>query len=239
MKNPEFLSPNPELEQAKSLLKSAFGILPEETYFPDNHEIKQDFITAHEDEDRAIQQEVEKILDSIPKEEKIFVIQRLGLAHAIHNIPALMARGFDHYLAQIKPTENRPDFMKDSYNFKRNAEVALRNKDKIAQQRAQLQEQGQNNLHGLVLSVDAHADFEDREGLLQKFFPSLEQLKQLGITRIVLLDEAAPSVSSKQQSRIDNPPQDWDKSKIFSTLREYKNSGFSVTAFGVDPRQEK
>lgn len=239
MKNPEFLSVNPEVEQVKSLLKSAFGILSEESYFPEDHEIKQNLITAYEDTDRSIQQEVEKILDSLPKEEKIFVIQRLGLAHAIYNMPTLMSRGFDNYLAQIKPTENRPDFMKGSYNFERNAEVVLRNKNEIAQQRAKLQEQGKDNLHGLVLSVDAHADFEDKEGLLQKFFPSLEQLRQLGITRIVLLDEAAPSASPRQQTRIDNPPQDWDKSKIFSTLREYKNSGLNVNAFGVDPRQEK
>jgi hypothetical protein len=239
IENPEFLSPNPELERARGLLKSAFNILPEESYFPDKHEIRQDLITAHEDKDRAIQQEVENILDSIPREEKIFVIQRLGLAHAIHNISSLMRRGFDHYLAQVPPADSRPDFMRDSYNFRRNAEVALRNQEEIETQRAQLLERGQENSHGVVLSVDAHADFEDREGLLQKFFPSLEQLRQLGITRIVLLDEAAPSASSIQQTRIDNPPRDWDKSKIFSTLREYKNSGFSVTAFGVDPRKEK
>jgi len=237
--NPEFLSPNPELEKAKSLLKSAFHILPEESYFPDKHEIRQGLITAHEDVDLAIQQEVEKILDSIPKEEKIFVIQRLGLAHAIHDIPSLMRLGFDHYLAQIPPTDSRPDFMQGSYNFTRNAEVALRHQEDIEAQRARLLERGQENLRGIVLSVDAHADFEDKEGLLQKFFPSLDQLKQLGIARIVLLDEAAPSASPRQQSRIDSQPQAWDKSKIFSTLREYKNSGFSVTAFGVDPRQEK
>ena len=120
MENPEFLSSNPELEKAKGLLKSVFSILPEESYFPDNHGIRQDLKTAHEDIDRSIQQEVEKILDSLPKEEKFFVIQRLGLAHAIHNMPTLMTRGFDNYLAQIKPTENRPDSMKESYNFKHN-----------------------------------------------------------------------------------------------------------------------
>lgn len=146
MENPEFLSPNPELKKAKGLLKSAFGILPEESYFPDNHGMRQDLKTAHEDIDRAIQQEVEKILDSIPRGEKIFAIQRLGLAHAIHNIPSLMRRGFDHYLAQIPPTDNRPDSMRDSYNFTRNAEVALRNEGDIESRREQLLERGQEDL---------------------------------------------------------------------------------------------
>ncbi|HLC94692.1 MAG TPA: hypothetical protein VJH96_03950 [Patescibacteria group bacterium] len=106
MEHSEFES----MKQIKDLLKSAFSILPEEIYFPEDHKIQPDLITAYEEHDRAIQYEVDKILNTITKRRKNFVIQRLGLAHAIHNIPILMTRGFDHYLAQIKIKDYSKNF---------------------------------------------------------------------------------------------------------------------------------
>ena len=237
MENLKEKEPDPEIIEAQTLSKSVFEILPEESYFPADHVFNQKDIEEFKDDiDDPIRAEVERVVDSLPLAEKVFIIQRLGLAHAIHNIPALMERGIDTYLAQIPPTEDRPDLAKGSYNFLRNAEVWFRNKDRVVAAKQKLSSNGKEKLKGISLSIDAHADYEDYEGKFDRFFPITEQLRELGITQITLLDETAPSNSPVQQARVDSPPKDWDKSHIFAQLRKYKKDGFQVSVFGVDVR---
>lgn len=160
------------------------------------------------------------------------------MGHAIHNTPVLLGRGMDTYLAQIPPTENRPDIMKGSYNFGRNASVWQRNKDQVVAAKEKLAQAGKESLKGIVLSIDAHASFEDEEGRFNEFFPTIEQLKELGISQVMLLDETSPKNSSRQQARVDSELKDHDKSHIFAQLRNYKKEGLAVSVLGVDTRLE-
>lgn len=224
------------VKEARELSKGVFGILPEESFFPDGYvgTIDNEYFREIDD---VLKNEVERVLETLG-EEKIFVVQRLGLPHAIHNTPMLQQRGFDTYLAQTPPSANNSKVQQGSYNFTRNAAVWKRNREEVRLAKRALLERGAEGLRGVVLSIDAHAQQEDYEGAFDRFFPTVTQLRELGIEDVIFLDETSPQNSTNQQSRINLPPKDWDKSHVFSRLRDYKNAGLNVRVFGVDSRHE-
>jgi hypothetical protein len=203
------MSTGQEVAEAVALSKGVFGILPEESYFPEGHVLVPTDIDdpiLREKVDDAIRYELERVIDSFRPEEKLFVIQRLGLAHAIHNTCSLIERGLDVYLAQVPPADGKISGDDGWYNFKRNAEMWIYNKD--------------------------------RKGMFDRFFPTVEQLKNLSISQIVFCEEVKPELSSQLQALIDTPPADFKSSPhIHRQLRDYKRLGCKVSAFGVDARK--
>ncbi len=76
---------------------------------------------------------------------------------------------------------------------------------------------------GYATLIDTHREYDLRES----HFPTPKTLKQLGIEKIVYLNESPVG-------KLDNIPRVKDLMGIF---QNYQTSGFEIEAYGIDLRQ--
>lgn len=219
--------------QVKGILKSKFSLVEEEVVLPP---ITKEPRIGEEPDDTAFRNEVREILPNILAQEgNVLIIQNIATQHAAATDSVFIEAGLDTYFTFIPENQSiRPQIARNSYNHpQRVISVALANEDKIKLAKANLEK---DNMKGIVISIDPHADFEDENGEFDKFLPTEEKLKELGINRIVFMGEFHPKNAQFLKERRIDKKEDWDKSHIHDYMRQMNKNGIPVSFIGLDRR---
>jgi hypothetical protein len=220
--------------KVKNIMSSKFGIVTEEVVLPKTLSTipKAEEIPA----DVMFREEVKQILPNILSEkENVLIFQNIATQHALATIPVFIEAGLDTYFTFILANKSiRPSIFQDSYcHPNRVMSVALANEERIKEAQEKLTRE---KLRGIVINFDPHADFEDKNGDFDRFLPTEEKLKELGIKRIILLGEFPPEKAKGLTDRRINRKEEGDKSHIYDYLRQMKNKGYTVSLIGIDRR---
>jgi hypothetical protein len=224
------------LSVTQSTLTSKFGLTEEEIDLPAT--LKEYPTSGELGDDVMFRDEVARILPEILEDDGgILIIQNIATQHAVATMPVYLEAGLDTYFTFIHDNAAiRPSMMQGSYYHPdRVISVALANKDRISRAKERLEK---DKLKGVVIQIDAHADYEDNNGEFDRFLPDDEKLRKLGLTRVVFLGEFPAQNAQVLTERRINNKEDWDKSHVFDYLRQLKSRGFKVTIMGIDPRQQ-
>lgn len=223
--------------QTKQTMTSQFGLLQEAIILPPqlNREPKAEE-TA---DDIGFRERVQEVLPTIlPKDGRVLILENIATQHAVATTPAYLEQGIDSYFTFIpEVAEIKPDFMRGSYYHPEKVmDVALANRDRINEAKSNLTQAG---LRGVRVAFDPHARFELEHGLFDKFFPSEDKLRELGIKKIVMMGEFPPKAANGLIERRVNKKEDGDKSPIYNYLRTMKGKGYEVGLVGLDTRNPK
>jgi len=221
--------------QVQSVMRSNFQLLPEQVVLPPT--LKQVPNASEDTSDVGFRQEVQRVLPKVlGREGNVLVIQNIATQHAVATAPVFLEAGLDTYFTFTPENSDiRPSIMRGSYYHPdRVMSVALANEERIENAKRSLTRE---KLRGAVVTIDAHADFEEQNGEFDKFLPNEGKLKELDIRNIVLMGEFAPENAEHLTERRVNKKEDWDKSHIYDYLRGMKAKGLGVTLVGIDTRQ--
>lgn len=235
---------NPETESAKEkareVMTSRFGLLPEDVNLdePPLTDVPRPREYA---DDGMFRQNVTNIMPQIlAGEGRVLILQSIGTAHAVTTSPVYLENGMDMYYAF--PPNNQAANERQHYTSgyhshigTREIPVALANEDRIQTAKSRLTQQG---LRGVVLQFDPHAMAEDNEGDFDRFFPTPERLRELGITRIVYVGEFQPQNAGNVAKSIagEGHTQEGHSRQY---MRRMQQEGFPLTVFGVDTRPSR
>lgn len=220
--------------RVKNVMASKYGLVTEDVVLPAT--LKKEPKAEEHPDDVMFRDEVSQVLPTVLEQEgNLLIIQNIATQHAVATTPVFLEAGLDIYFTFIPENKSiRPSSTQGSYYHPdRVISAALTNEARIRQAKEKLERE---KLRGVVISIDSHADFEDENGEFDKFLPSEERLKDLGINRIVCMGEFAPQNAQGLTERRINKKEDWDKSHIYEYMRQMKSKGYPVTLIGIDTR---
>jgi hypothetical protein len=211
-------------------LKSNSGILTEnpDVIVDNPDEIEEYKLEMGKNADRIVseglRQELEK--HNLLPDGKTFYLIDFGLPH----LPALQSVLLDYGIdpsIYIKPSEKTLE--SNAGHFRRYISVYKEHSEELFDKREKLKQP-----KGLALLVNSHAEADERQSIAE-ILPSIDQLRQLGITRIVL---------GKETFYHHGPPNPKDSfwqpffeaSEINEYAKKMGDSGIEVVVIGFDYR---